>query len=93
MLLILSAFFCFKAFYVYIKIPMKKDICLRYHYEIVVYIHMLMLVSLLFYYIWVKIRDVTFWYQSSSNLRRPMVMGLFGCALIGLLVKLHSLKF
>jgi len=41
MLLILSVLFCFKAFDVYIKIPMKRDIFLNYNYEMMVYIYML----------------------------------------------------
>ena len=37
----LNVLFVFKTFDVYIKIPMKRDICFRYNYEIVIYIYML----------------------------------------------------
>jgi len=40
----------FVNFCVNIKIPMKKDIFLRYNYEIVVYIHMLNRYFLFYFY-------------------------------------------
>jgi len=70
---------------------MKRDIFLRYKYQQVVYVYLLIRYCLFYYYfiiyIWVNLGMLHYGIRAFRTLGDLRVMGLFLCALIGLLVK------
>ena len=71
----------------YILNPYEEGYILRYKYEKTIYVYMLIryctlvryCTHIFFIFIFkkkVKVRDVTLWYQSCSNLRRPKGYGI-----------------